>query len=161
MVYAVPLSDGSFCFAQAVVDAMTNVIDIAVFRTRLDKLPSEPPNLERSDLISLSATWRQALNRGDWAALGITTPAVDRLDCPNQKLIESGTTVGIRTSDPGIIEGLLNAWFGLEPWNVMYKDDYYDAMLAPGVTRPASALVLSQTDRVAYRAKRISESETA
>jgi len=158
MVYAVPLLDGSFCFAQAIADALPTVIDIAIFHTRTDHLPTAPPVLRRSDVISLSATWRQALNRGDWAALGVTDLLVDRLDMPNQKLLNAGTTVGIKHADSGVFEGLLNAWYGLEPWNVMHKENYYDEKLAPGVSRPESAVVLSSTERESHRAHLLAKS---
>lgn len=160
MVYAVPLLDGSYCFAQAIAEAMPTVIDVAIFRTRTEHLPIEPPDLLRSDLIAFSATWRQALNRGDWATLGVTDLVVDELDMPNQRLLKAGTTVGIKHADSGIFEGLLNAWYGLEPWNIMHNENYYDEKLAPGVTRPKTAVVLSSTERESHRARLLVTSST-
>ena len=160
MVYAVPLLDGSYCYAQAISEAMPTVIDVAVFRTRTEHMPIEPPGLQRNDVIVLSATWRQALNRGDWAALGVTDLIVDRLDMPNQQLLDAGTTVGIKHSDSGIFESLLNAWYGLEPWNVSYNENYFDERLAPGVTRPDSAVVLSPSERELHRAQLLIKKST-
>jgi hypothetical protein len=62
---------------------------------------------------------------------------------PNQIVIATGTTVGVKHSDAGLIADLLDAWHGLAPWNVMFDENYFDSKLAPGVTRPSTALVLT------------------
>jgi len=153
MVYAVPLSDGSYGFAQAISEAMVNVIDVVVLRTRSTSLPTAPPSVSTADVISLWATWRQDLNSGDWAALGVSIPVVEATDMPNQKLIAAGS-VGIQHANGGLIQHLLNAWHGLVPWNTMHDEKYFDSKLAPGVLKPASAIVLASAEREAYRAAR-------
>jgi hypothetical protein len=152
MVYGVPLRDGSFCFVQALAAAMPTIIDLAVFSTRVDTLPERPPKLRRLDLVSLAATWRQALNRGDWAPLGACELVVDPSEHPNQRILRSGTIVGITHSDSGLIGKLLNAWYGLIPWNFLADECYFDKQLAPGITRPPGAVVLGSKERAAYRA---------
>lgn len=154
MVYAVPLQDGSFGFAQAIAPAMPTVVDLAVFGARAPALPTALPPLGRDDLVALCATWRQELNNGSWHALGVTTLSVDPMDCPNQKPCASGNDVGIEHYDAGLIERLLDAWHGLTAWNVMYEEDFFDEMLAPGVTRPSTAIVLSPEERAQYREAR-------
>jgi hypothetical protein len=153
MVYAVPLTDGTYGYVQAVSAAMVNVIDVAVFSTRSTSLPKAAPKLDRSDVISLSATWRQDLNSGEWAALGVATLVVAAREMPNHAVLASGTTVGIKHSDAGLIGDLLNAWHGLAPWNVMFDEAYFDSILAPGVRRPSNAIVLAPTEREAFRAR--------
>jgi hypothetical protein len=152
MVYAIPLSDGSFCFAQAAAAAMANVIDIAILARRVHELPSHVPDLSRQEVVALGATWRQHLNRGQWHAIGISASIVPIEEFPNQRLLKAGA-VGIQHMDAGLWEKLLDAWYGLRPWNVMYEEDYFDKKLAPGVCRPASAIVLSSDDRERFRAQ--------
>lgn len=153
MVYAVPLGDGTFGYVQAISEALSNVIDVVAFSSRTASLPSEPPPLLRDQAISFGATWRQDLNRGSWAALGVAPLAVNPSEMPNQKLLHAGTTVGVKHSDASLIRSLLKAWHGLTPWNIMYDENYFDLQLAPGVSRPQSAVVLSSTDRDEYRAR--------
>jgi hypothetical protein len=43
----------------------------------------------------------------------------------------------------------------------MYKDDYFDAFLAPGVPRPASAVILDSAERAAYLAAHSSKPKPA
>jgi hypothetical protein len=152
MVYAVPLSDGTFGYVQAISEALVNVIDVAAFSIRTSVLPAVPPKLHQSEAISFSATWRQDLNRGNWAALGLAALAIEPAAMPNQVLLQAGTTVGVKHSDAGAIQSLLEAWHGLAPWNVMFDENYFDLKLAPGVRRPSSALVLAPEQRSAFRA---------
>lgn len=153
MVYAVPLSDGTYGFAQAISEAMLNVIDVVILRTHSTSVPPVPPSIYAADVISLWATWRQDLNNGNWAALGVSLPIVEASDMPNQKLIAAGS-VGVQHANGGLIQHLLNAWHGLVPWNTMHDENYFDSKLAPGVLRPANAIVLASTERDAYRAVR-------
>lgn len=153
MVYAVPLADGTFGHVQAISAAMANVIDIAVFSTRSSHLPSAPPNFAKAEVVSLAATWRQDLNSGRWAALGEAPLAVQSCEMPNQVVLRTGTLVGVKHSDAGLITDLLNAWHGLVPWNVMFDESYFDAMLAPGVSRPSTAVMLAPAQRAAFRAR--------
>ena len=51
----------------------------------------------------------------------------------------------------GTMTDLANAYWGLEPWNVLYEQNYYDDILLKGISRPKSALILNQADRQKYR----------
>src|SRR5688572_10032996 len=102
MLYAVPLVDGTFGYAQAISEAAPNVTDIAVLCRRSSQLPSAPPKVERGEVISLTATWRQDLNNGKWAALGVAALTVPPSEMPNQIIIGTGTTVGLKHSDAGL-----------------------------------------------------------
>ena len=149
-VYAVPLADGSFGFAQAIDAMMDNVIYVALFDNRVHEAPSGPPVLDRQRVVSLAATWRQHLNRGDWAPLGVVAPVVRKSDFPNERFARAGY-VGAKHYDAGILADFLSAYQGLLPWNVLYDEGYYDHLLAPGVARPSTVRVLDGEARTAYR----------
>lgn len=153
MVYGVPLSDGTVGYVQAIAQAMVNVIDIAVLRMRTPTLATSLPEFHAADAIALAATWRQDLNSGQWAALGLAPLTVAPSKMPNQVVLASGTKIGIKHFDGGVVVDLLDAWHGLSPWNVYYKEDYFDSLLLPGVQRPSMAKVLSPSERAAFRAR--------
>jgi hypothetical protein len=153
MIYGMPLPDGSYCFVQAIALVLANVVDIAAFSRRVNSIPATPPQLSRAELVAVGGTWKQHLNRGEWAAIGMIPPVVDLDEFPNQRLLISGTTVGVKHSDGGIWERLMAAWFGLEPWNIMADEAFFDKKLAPGVTRPETAVLLSAQERTDYRAR--------
>lgn len=149
MVYAVPLCDGSFGVAQAVDSMMTNIIYVAIFSIRHESLPSAAPLLSPETAVALLATWRQALNRGDWPALGLAAPVFQKHQFANESFASSGY-VGAKHYDAKIIANLLSAFHGLTPWNVMADERYFESMLSSGVA-PASAIILSPAERDAYR----------
>jgi hypothetical protein len=149
MVYAVPLEDGSFGLAQAIDAMAVNIIYVGVFSDRFPSLPPSPPGLSPSSAVALLATWRQALNRGEWSSLGVAAPAFKKGHFPNERFSAKGF-VGAKHYSAGLIAEFLSAYHGLLPWNVMSQENYYDAMLKPGVS-PAEAVVLSPGERLAYR----------
>jgi hypothetical protein len=148
--YAVPLTDGSFGLAQAVDAMMENVIYVALFADRFSELPVGPPPLRRESIVSLTATWRQHLNRGDWPFLGQASLCVGKSAFPNERFARNGY-VGAKHADAGLLAQFLSAYHGLLPWNAMYLEDYYDKFLAPGVSRPANAVILDSAARTAYQ----------
>ena len=149
MVYAVPLEGGSFGLAQS-IDAMTvNIIYVAVFSHRLPAPPPSPPELAPIAAVALLATRRQALNRGEWLSLGLAPPAFKKRHFPNERFVSEGY-VGAKIYDAGLIAEFLSAYHGLLPWNVMAEENYYEAMLKPGVS-PTKAIILSSEERLAYR----------
>ena len=150
MVYAVPLADGSFGIAQAGEAMAVNIIYVALFRDRVVTVPEGPPPLVASSALSLAATWRQALNRGEWLSIGQAAEVFQKKHFPNERFASSGY-VGAKHYDAGILSGFLSACHGLAPWNIMKDERYYDAILRPGLPRPASAVVLGPSERAEYR----------
>lgn len=150
MVYAVPLVDGSFGLAQAGEAMMANVIYVALFSDRYKQLPENIPELTHSNLVSLTATWKQALNRGVWLSLAVAKEEISRDRFPDEQYKDEGYT-GASLYDAGILSEFLSAYHGLLPWNVMYEADYYDQLLLAGVARPATAIVLDDDSRMLYR----------
>lgn len=152
-VYAVPLGDGSYGLAQAIDAMMVNVIYVALFAARVPELPAAPPPLRREAVVALTATWRQHLNRGDWPYIGEAATVVRKGAFPSEQFAKAGY-VGARHYDAGLLAKFLAAYHGLLPWNVMHVEDYYDRLLAPGVSRPAAAVLLDPAARAAYRAEK-------
>ena len=58
-------------------------------------------------------------------------------------LVSSSRTV------PGFSFGSLETT--LLPWNVNYREDYYDVLLAPGVQRPKTVRMLNALELATYR----------
>ena len=150
MIYAVPLADGSFGMAQA-IDAMTvNIIYVAIFIDRTCDIPPTPPKLTRTHAVSLVATWRQHLNSGDWPSIGVGPLVYQKKDFPNEQFAKKGY-IGAKHYDIGILQDFLSAYHGIVPWNVNYKEDYYDQFLMLGKERPSNIIWLSPEQRLEYR----------
>ena len=151
-VYAVPLRDGSFGIAQAgeAQGALVNVIYVALFSDRYTRIPDEVPALERESAVSLVATWRQALNRGEWLSVGVAQELFKKSEFPNERYASDGY-VGAKNYDAGLLAEFLSAFHGLLPWNVMHNPAYYDGLLRPGLSRPPSVKMLTERERETYR----------
>ena len=150
MVYAVPLGDGSFGVAQAGVPMFPTVIYVALFLDRFETVPATPPALEQSKLVSLTATWRKNLNKGEWVPLGVSELTPGLLNHPAEALAAGGY-VGAKHYDAGLLSEFLSACHGVLPWNVMYDPAYYEKLLVSGAARPAKAVILGEEERTAYR----------
>jgi hypothetical protein len=152
-VYAVPLADGSFGLAQAGSPMFPTVIYVAMFLDRFETIPSGPPPLDESRLVSLTATWRKNLNKDEWVPLGASELTPGLLNHPSEALAAGGY-VGAKHCDSGLLSEFLSACHGALPWNVMHDPAYYEKLLVPGTARPANAVVLGEKERTAYRRER-------
>ncbi len=150
MVFAVPIEDGRFCLAQAVSDYMPNVIYVSLFSNVYEEIPEQTPVLKNENIISLVATWKQNLNNGSWAKIGVAPVLVNQSQFPNEKFAQNGY-VGAKNYDSGLLEDFLSAYHGITPWNVMFKENYWESLLAPGVEVPSSAEILAPEEREKYR----------
>ena len=150
MVYAIPLADGAYGLAQAGAPMFPNVIYVALFLDRFGVLPAAPPTRDESQLISLTATWRKDLNKGEWVPLGTSelTPSLQRH--PMQALA-ANDYVGAKHYDAALLSEFLSACHGALPWNVMYDPAYFEGLLTIGAARPEKAVMLGDEERTNYR----------
>jgi hypothetical protein len=102
------------------------------------------------DVATLTATWRQPLNRGEWLCLGVAPEIFRKSEFPNERYASKGY-VGATNYDAGLLANFLSAFHGLLPWNVMHDPAYYDKLLRPGLARPSSVQILNERDRENYR----------
>lgn len=73
----------------------------------------------------------------------------------NCKILVSPERVPDKKKSGGAnLSTLVNVYFGLEPWNVMYKEDYYDEYFLPEIERPKNILWLNEKERTEYRKKK-------
>jgi len=131
---------------------MVNVIYVALFADRSPDPLTRPASFDRERVVSLAAIWRQNLNRGDWKYLGVIPPVVQKPEFPNERFARVGY-VGARHYDAGLLADFLSAYHGFLPWNVLHDEGFYDQLLAPGVARPSTAVVLGAAEREEFRAR--------
>jgi Immunity protein 26 len=149
-VFAVPLTDGSFGFVQAVAPVMAHAIDFAVLSTRSSAPTATVSEVDASSGIAVHAAWRQAITGGYWGKVLCTNLLISPSQCPNQKLIEHSNGIGTQHSSIGLVETYLSACHGLIPWNI-HKAHSFDDYLVQGVSRPSSAYLLSPAELAIYQ----------
>ena len=113
-------------------------------------IPEKIERLDKGNVISLYATWKQDLNNGTWAKVAILPPIVAKSDFPNEKFASSGYA-GAKHSSAGLFNEFLAAYHGFVPWNVMADEDYWDSYLNAGKSRPDNVILLTKAQRMEYR----------
>jgi hypothetical protein len=145
-VFLIPLIDNSFSFGQ--------VLDKKYCTCALFNLKLNDPNLSQSRFFELQPisilhlSNGDLLNNGQWKV--IFNEQV-KLNPSSEYGGKAGTIGSISHGRCKAMVDLANGYWGLQPWNVMFEENYYDKLLLKDIPRPATALVLSQAERIKYR----------
>jgi hypothetical protein len=146
-VFSFALKDGTCAYGQVLRKSWCTC---ALLDKRSSEMSLSASEIRAARVVSLLHILGDQLNNGAWTVL-YNHPLLADPDSGH-----GGRFPGIGSisyGGGGSLEELANAYWGLTPWNVKYKEDYFDGMLQPGITRPDHAIVLSQEDRRAYRLK--------
>lgn len=148
-VFAIPLCDNTFSIGQ-VLDK--KYCTCALFEIRINNPLFNQSDFRKLRPISILHLGTDLLNNGTWQILFSDQVTLDPTSGSGGKFGEVGC---ISYGGGGTMTDLADAYFGLQPWNVMYDEDYYDKMLLKGLSRPGTALVLNETERQKYRQEKL------
>ena len=145
-IFSIALKDGSFMFGQIIgwqtIDRrMIKNPTCAVFELRKTTATVSVAELKESRAICTHNTDSEYLDKGIFP---IRLRGIELII--SARNVDQKRTIG----DQHLLD-LCNAYCGLEPWNVMYKETYFDEMLCAGIPRPQAALILSSDARNKYR----------
>ena len=143
-IFAVPLVDGTYGFAQAIDHWMPHWIYVAVFNVRLQSLPEDIPNLTERQIVSLVAVSDDELDFGEWPLVGHAKPLVSRRKFPNERFKRRGY-VGARSYEAGLIAEFLSAYHCLTAWNDWHAPDYLDTLLLSSEMKPKKLIYKKNT----------------
>jgi len=140
-VFAVPQRDGICSLGQVITLMMQNVVSCAFYDIRVDcEVSSSGSELPTSRLVSALSVSREQLDYGVWKIIGNQKVVLDEQLWPNEEFRANGW-IGARIYDATIAESLLNAFYGLIPWD-RYKDpEYLDKLLAYPDRRPKNVVL--------------------
>ncbi len=141
-MFLIPLEDATYSVGQVLlktVSALNSVI-CAFSKIRTDNVETATTFTPR-DVVAVLFTTPDLLNSGDWRVIRHEPEIVPVARYIDMHSLEAKGYVGVKIIGSGIVENLLNAWFGLEPWDAFYEPDYLDKLLLPSVTRPDSAVL--------------------
>lgn len=141
-VFAVPLNDGSYTVGQVLgyePDAL-NSVGCAFYDMRSSGEPRLPAALPREKAISILLTTPDPLKRGYWPIVGeqaIATPVSAR---PYEKY-RAKRWVGAKIVGSANVRELLEAFYGLAPWDDYADPEYLDGLLLDRALRPKNAVM--------------------
>lgn len=147
-VFSIPLLDGSFSFGQIVGIYLTKSPILALFEIKQDQINITSNNLIEARVISIWNSDDEFIANHKYKIL-FNAEQITNPENVKDKSKSGGTNM----------HDLANAYFGLEPYNVLYKENYYDDYLQPNIKRPKNVLWLSQEDRKKYRKEKYNTDE--
>ena len=140
-VFSLKLKDSTFMFGQIIGTNLTpKSPTCAIFEIRQSTEAVSFDELKGSRVISVQNTSGECLNDKTFKVLFNAELLADIKQANKSK-----------STGDGNLLCLCNAYYGLEPWNVLYKDTYYDEMLLKGVERPQRVILLDKDARNKYR----------
>ena len=144
-VFAIPLLDNTFSFGQ-VLDK--KYCTCALFDIRSTNSGLTVEEFKKLKPLSILHLGGDLLNNGQWKVLFNEAVTLNPDNGSGGRFGKIGCT---SYGGGGTMTDLANAYWGLEPWNVLYEENYYDKILLKGISRPNTVLILNQVDRQKYR----------
>jgi hypothetical protein len=140
-ILSVPMQNGSFAFGQIVGTHLTKTSPIlALFDLVKNNTEISAEELKKAKAISVYNSDEDEIKNHFFTVLF------------NYELLVSPEKVRNKGGYEGAdLSTLANIYFGLEPWNVMYEEDYYDNYFLPEIERPKNILWLNIEERNKYR----------
>ncbi len=145
-VFLIPLADGTFSIGQ-VIRAKTGVMGstiCALFNLRGDRPRIDAGLLDPALIVAVQFVTSESLKKGQWPIARNESVTFEVNDYLRVAELEAKAWVGARVIGSAIIDSLMNAWFGLRPWDDWHDPGYLDKLLAPGVSRPSAAILTRQ-----------------
>lgn len=140
-VFSLKLKDETFMFGQVIGTHLTHkspTCCLFEIKKGIEKITYE--ELKENRVISVENTDNEYLSNKTFKVLFNAEPLA------SMKISKKGNSTGDST-----LLNLCNAYYGLEPWNVLYEATYYDKMLLDGIKRPKTVLLLDEEERNKYR----------
>jgi hypothetical protein len=145
-VFSITLFDNTFSFGQVLNKKWCTCV---LFDIKADKCTLSKSHFQQLTPLSiLNLSNGDLLNNGEWKILYNEPISLDSNSGSGGKM---GTTGSVSFGGCGMMVDLANAYWGLQPWNVLYKEDYYDSLLLKEVLRPNAAVILDQSKRAKFR----------
>lgn len=142
-VFTVPTVDGQLALGQIVgrEPSVLNSVTVALFDQRYAPSPSiVPMDLSEARAFSVLFTTHDLLDSGVWRVVGTKPVAIPRAQLPYESTRATGF-VGAKVTGSAIVRELINAFFGLVPWDDWKDPNYLDGLLRPTRKRPANAML--------------------
>lgn len=139
-VFSLKLKDETFMFGQVIGTHLTHKSPTCcLFEAKKETDQVTCEELMESRIITIENTDNECLSNKTFKILFNVAPLT------STKVSKKRSTGDLTLLD------LCNAYYGLEPWNVLYDVAYYDKMLLDGIKRPKTVLLLDEKERDKYR----------
>jgi len=141
-VFIVPQKDGMWSIGQVLDLMMPNVVTCAFYDIRCssDCLDVRLP-LPFDKVISSLTVPRWNLDLGAWKVIIRGQPVMLEKKYWANEQFRQRDWVGSHTYTPPVVEGFLNAFYGLEPWDDYYDPNILDSLLISPDKKPKHVIL--------------------
>lgn len=147
--FTIQLSDKSYSIGQVVArDPLTlkNAPICAFFKYQLK---SAPPKMELipndTELIAILFVSRDHLDSGNWRVFAKGNPLSPEMYFPDIENRREKGFVGTKIIGSGIVMKLMDAYFGLFPWDGFFEPDYLDKLLVSPDRKPEKVMLKNRS----------------
>ncbi|MCG8487367.1 MAG: Imm26 family immunity protein [Candidatus Thiodiazotropha sp.] len=139
-LFLVPLLDGTYTIGQIVSiekEALNSVVCVFT-ATKVDG-NSNDVTIDINNIISVQFTTPDLLKSGDWPIVGNEMP-VSVNNYINLDGLRMSGFIGVTVTGSGNIIELMNAYYGLSPWNDFHDPNYLDSLLVSPDKKPKNVV---------------------
>jgi hypothetical protein len=141
-IFAAPLLNGEFGTGQVLDLQDDQIVRVLLFDTKFKYLDQQNKlRLTRDNIISALSIGRQYLDKRIWIIIGHEPVLIPINEYPNQQYKGKDWVGAVYHSAP-VANSLLNAYFGLKPWDDYFDPNYLDSLLFDGVKRPDNIVLV-------------------
>ena len=148
-VFSIPLKNNTYCFGQIIGTHITKRSPICALFELNNK--NDKTNFDELSNCRVLSVWNYDSEELDNHTFKIIFDC--ELITKPEKVKDSNVSGGAS------FQTLANIFFGLEPWNVMFKDDYYDKFFQEGIEKPKNIIWLNEKERIKYRREKFNIDE--
>ena len=142
--FTLTLCDGSFSVGQVIgyePEAMNSAICAFYAQRFPNRNVAHCNGLTDDLLVAVLFVTRDLIDSGDWAVGGHEAP-IDAYRYFDLIDLKANGFVGLKIIGSGIVIDLMNAYFGLQPWDDFHNRSYLDGLLVSPDRRPANVVLL-------------------
>ncbi|PGZ92243.1 hypothetical protein [Bacillus sp. AFS029533] len=145
-LFLISLSNNTYALGQVVWLSYSEPV-CGLFDINFRKIPDlfDTDNYNYISVLSLTSC---SLDDYSWKVVGNKDVMIDKSEVDRKHI--GGSEIGSISHTSGVLDDLAEAYFGIQLWNDMYDEDYYDQLLLPSVTRPSTSIILSPLERERY-----------
>jgi hypothetical protein len=138
--FSIPLEDGSFSLGQVISvekPALNSAVCAFFSRRRKEDFRKLEPSLTHDDLLSVQFATRELLDSGVWKVFAHDSP-FDIGNYLDLSRVRAARYIGTKVIGCGALRRLMNAYFGLERWDVLHDPTYLERLLVSPGKKPVS-----------------------
>ena len=98
-------------------------------------------NLAESNIIAVLFVTRDLLDSGTWQICRHTESAVNPAKYFDLERLRRDAFVGLKVIGSGNVTLLMQAYFGLYPWNKFHQENYLDSLLVSPSKKPSNVVL--------------------